>query len=700
MTQVFFILALLAVVVVGSIVHRHLAKVPLPIVLIVLGALLAAFPMFWDFSFDPSLFIFAVISPLLYHEANHASRYWIGRGARNIVSLAIVLVAVTVIVVGALVHLLFPVLPLALAMTVCAIVTPTDASAVGALVPKNEDFKIPLIILQNESLFNDATGIVAFELSLAAFLTGEFSVEHAVGDFLLTFLGGLLLGMVLGFIVRGLLHLLMEFHDDTAFIVVVAELSIPFIVYFVGEELGVSGILAVVAAGLVQGAERADLGLASSRMQLVRYNVWEIVEGVLSGIVFVLLGASLPEVVQEVDATHHQLIWVLVAAGIVLYLAKFVIRLLWARYLVWMHKKSEHRWRDAVMMAFSGVSGTISLSLALMLPQTVAGQSFVYRPVLIFVASVVILISIIAPVFALPPIVGGRAEEERLKRMHREWSRRMIVEGIKAVRGDTENPSESGIVVSSLAEQLVDGKLRRPRRERTVLEAANAAEVAAVKAMHRRGEISDKDLAHYLRFLELSIFSFDNSLWKNILLRIRFGLHTSRHTEMTEGENMLYVSPLVAEQVYWRRSFELRGADICVPESVGYKAAMSALEEQRRQYDSGFARGDSGNPADSADSAASGNFGEAWPAVRHELHAVRRFYEERHRRLALPEPRREVVYQLFLKAFHAEYEFFQNALAQGQIPREIAGKLQERIVSDEMAYLRNYETMTDRVTPD
>ena len=670
MTQVFFILALLAVVVASSIVHRHLPKLPLPIVLIVLGAGLALFPLFWNFTFDPSLFIFAVISPLLYHESQTASRYWIGRGARNILSLAIVLVAVTVIVVGSLVHVLFPVIPLALAMTVCAIVTPTDASAVGALVPENDEFKIPLVILQNESLFNDATGIVAFELSLAAFMTGEFSVEHAIGDFLLTFIGGLVLGTILGFVVRGLLHVLMEFHDDTAFIVVVAELSIPFIVYFAGEELGVSGILAVVAAGLVQGAERADLGLSSSRMQLVRSNVWEIVEGVLSGIVFVLLGVSLPEVVQEIDATHHNLVWTLVLAGIVLYAAKFVLRLLWTRYLVWMHRKSAHRWLDALMMSFSGVSGTISLSLALMLPVQINGQPFTYRPMLIFVASVVILISILAPVFVLPHIVKGQDEQEREKSEYLKWTDQMIIEGIKAVRNDPEFPTESGIVASSLSEQLVTGKLRRPRKEREILMAAHGAEVAAIKQMRERGEISEKDLSDYMRFLNLSVFSFDNSLWKNVLLRIRFGLHTSRHEEMTEGENMLYVSPLIAEQIYWRRAFDLRGGNICVPESVGFKAAMSVLDFDK------------------------------WPDSKRELHAVKQFYSERHRRLALPEPRREIVYRLFLKAFHAEYEFFQKALNEERIPRTIAAKMQERIVYDEMAYLRNYDTMIDRVTPD
>jgi CPA1 family monovalent cation:H+ antiporter len=610
-----------------------------------------------------------VIAPLLYHESQTASRYWIGRGARNIISLAILLVAVTVVAVGALLHVLFPVIPLALAMTVCAIVTPTDASAVGALVPKNDEFKIPLIILQNESLFNDATGIVAFELSLAAFLTGEFSVEHAVGDFLLTFVGGLVLGVLLGFVIRGLMHLLMEFHDDTAFIMVVAELAIPFIVYFAGEELGVSGILAVVAAGLVQGAERADLGLSSSRMQLVRGNVWEIVEEVLSGIVFVLLGVSLPEVIQEIDSTYHNLVWVLVLAGVVLYAAKFVLRLVWSRYLVWMHTKSTHRWLDSLMMAFSGVSGTISLSLALMLPTQVNGQPFVYRPMLVFVATVVILISIILPVFALPRIVGS-GEQEKTKADYREWTRRMIVEGIKAVRDDSEHPSEAGIVVSTLGEQLVEGKLRHPKRERRILLAANEAELAAVRALHERGEISDKDLAQYTRFLEISIFSFDNSLWKNVLLRIRFGLHTSRHSEMTEGENMLYVSPVVAEQIYWRRAFDLRGQNICVPESVGYEAVMDVLDPRK------------------------------WPDSKRELHAVKQFYSERHRRLALPEPRREIIYQMFLTAFHAEYEFFQGALTEGKIPPEIAGKLQERIVYDEMAYLRNYDTITDRVTPE
>lgn len=334
MHTIFFILSLLVAVVVANVVYRHYSKIPLPIYFIILGIILAVLPLFRNFTLDPSLFILAVIAPLLYNEAQSASQYWIGRGAINIFSLSIVLVIVTVIVVGILLHRIFNFIPLVLMVMLCAIVTPTDAAAVSSLTPKTDEYQIPQIIMQNESLFNDASGIVIFDLALTAFITGNFSINHALSVFIIQFIGGLILGAIIGLIVRSILRLLIGLNDDTSFIMVSVELIVPFLVYFIGEKLNLSGILAVVAAGLVQGSERDNLGLVSSRMQLVRANVWEIVEEALSGGVFVLLGVSLPMVVKQIMTQQAALLWLLILAGLILYAAKLVLRLFWTRYLV------------------------------------------------------------------------------------------------------------------------------------------------------------------------------------------------------------------------------------------------------------------------------------------------------------------------------------------------------------------------------
>lgn len=663
MHTIFFILSLLVAVVVANVVYRHYSKIPLPIYFIILGIILAVLPLFRNFTLDPSLFILAVIAPLLYNEAQSASQYWIGRGAINIFSLSIVLVIVTVIVVGILLHRIFNFIPLVLMVMLCAIVTPTDAAAVSSLTPKTDEYQIPQIIMQNESLFNDASGIVIFDLALTAFITGNFSINHALSVFIIQFIGGLILGAIIGLIVRSILRLLIGLNDDTSFIMVSVELIVPFLVYFIGEKLNLSGILAVVAAGLVQGSERDNLGLVSSRMQLVRANVWEIVEEALSGGVFVLLGVSLPMVVKQIMTQQAALLWLLILAGLILYAAKLVLRLFWTRYLVWMHKTSTHRWTDSWIMAFSGVSGTISLSLAFLLPETINGRPFVYRPMLIFIVTVVILTSILLASILLPQL--AREDSATEQQSPDLWLHRMIIAGIREISDDKEYPAEASIVVDTIAQQLSQRRFSNTQLQRKILLAADDAERRAVKKLADQQKISSTELHNYIKFLDLSLFTVGGNLWQNLFLRIKFGIHISRRRELSVGHNMLLTSPLISEQLYWQRVFELDGTDIHPIESVGFDAAMQAMEPYKHHKTS------------------------------QELHLVQRYYRTRHRRMNLPAPSNSVIYQLFLRAFHAEYEFFQQAMLSGELPAEIAEQLQQHIVYDEMAYLRKRSSFVD-----
>ncbi len=298
MDMVLLLTIILAAVVLANILARHVSFIPLPFFLIILGGMLAALPIYRNFQLDPSTFALAIIAPMLFNEAQNSSRFWIGRSITNILSLAVGLVLVTVLVVGAGLHLAMAVLPLTLCFALLAIVTPTDASAVNSIFEANPIAEEQAGILQHESLFNDAAGIVLFDLSLTAFISGTFSLKLAVGMFLWEFLGGLLFGSLMGVVIVSTRLFLIRYNDDTPIIMVLIQLLSPFLIYLLAEKLLLSGILAVVAAGLVQGSERDKLRLTSSRMQLVTSNVWEIVSGTLSGVVFVLLGLSLPEVVE------------------------------------------------------------------------------------------------------------------------------------------------------------------------------------------------------------------------------------------------------------------------------------------------------------------------------------------------------------------------------------------------------------------
>ncbi|MCY9807420.1 sodium:proton antiporter [Lentilactobacillus senioris] len=665
MTATFFVLILLLGVVTANVVGNHIKWLPLPMLYIISGLLLAIIPFYRHFLFNPELFMFLVVTPLLYNDAQNASRYWISRGAINILSLSILLVVTTVLVVGGLINWLFPLVPLALAFTICAIVTPTDASAVSAFAQPNPKFQIPFLILQNESLFNDATGFVAFSLALSAFMEGNFTWSNAISLFLVEFLGGLLLGAVIGIVFHHLRRWLISSADDSPLIMIVLELTVPFLVYYLAEELELSGILAIVAAGLVQGVENDNLRFVSTKMQLVKTNVWEILEHALTGIIFILLGLSLPTITMAISEQHKNLLGLLVLIGVSLYAFKFVIRLLWTRYLVWMHIKSPHRWQDSWLMAISGASGTISLSLAFLIPTNLA-HSFIDRNSLIFIVAVIILLSLTVAAIFVPLITKATPDDTAEAHKH-QWLREMVMVAMNKVKQQAaEHPAESQLVTDALSQQLHQHSHVNKRRLRQIYQLAYNAELAAIKELEQSNQITAVESHYYQEFISMSLYTVNNNLLKNFWLRVRFGVHTGRMSQNLQAtQNMFLTSPLIAEQYYWKREFDKHGEDFAKIEDAGYHAAERALRTSRRQHKDTV-----------------------------ELHLVQRFYLQRHRRINYGEPDPVTLYQTFLLAFHSEYEFMQQAISAKKLTVASAQTLQEHIVYDEMAYLQNNDAFT------
>ncbi|WP_172188603.1 cation:proton antiporter [Lentilactobacillus kribbianus] len=658
MNTTFFVLFLLLVVVASNVISNHLKWLPLPMLYIIGGALLALIPLYRNYLFNPTIFMFLVVTPILYNDAQNASRYWIGRGAINIFSLSIMLVVTTVLVVGGLLHSIFSVLPLALAFALCAIVTPTDASAVSAFSNPNPKFQIPFIILNNESLFNDATGFVAFDLAIGLFLAGAVTIHHALALFLLEFVGGLLLGSFIGWIFHRIRSLLIRSQDDEPLVMMVLELTVPFIVYYLAERLELSGILAVVAAGLVQGVENDNLRFVSSRMQIVRTSVWEIIDNSLTGIIFVLLGISLPTIAYQIGNANH--LTLLIAIAISLYVLKFIIRLFWSRYLVWMHIKSQHRWQDSWLMAVSGASGTISLSLAFLIPNQIHPNQWITRNSLIFIVGVTILISLIVAAIVVP-ILTKPESSSSFKPKH-NWRREMIMVAINQLKQQAANhPAEVQVVTDALSQQLHQHRRIAHRKLQQIYRYAYEAEIQAIQELEANHQITADESYYYQEFLTLSLYTLNNNPFKNLWLRLKFGIHVGHlFKSLAETQNTFLTSPIIAEQYYWQRAFEHHHEQIIPLETAGYQAVNQALKKYRHQYHDSV-----------------------------ELHEARRYYHQRHRRMALAAPDAKVLYELFLSAFHSEYEFLQQNLQNDKLNINVAQQLQQKIVFDELAYLQN-----------
>nr|WP_252904340.1 sodium:proton antiporter [Secundilactobacillus silagei] len=625
-----------------------------------MGLLLALLPAYKGFHLDPSTFAFAIIAPMLFNEAQNSSRFWIGRSITNILSLAVGLVVVTVLIVGTSVHALYVILPLSLSFALVAIVAPTDASAVNSIFEANPIAEEQAATLQHESLFNDAAGIVIFDMALAAYMSGKFSIGTAVGMFAWEFLGGLLFGAFIGVMVVSSRLFLIRHNDDTPLIMVLIQLLTPFLVYLLAEKLALSGILAVVAAGMVQGSERDKLRLTSSRMQIVTSNVWEILSGVLSGTVFVLLGLSLPDVIRALNAHADTQITIpkLLLLGLFLYALKGIIRLLWTRFLLKRRTKSDHIWRDSLVMALSGANGTITLSLAFSIPTMVNGHAFLLRGPLIFLAAVVILTSLLLPTIFVPLLLPSqKSTQPRYK-----WVRRMIQAGISDLVAEKEHPAEAQIVIDSLQQALILDATPNLRIERQIMKQVHKVESQKIQEMFEKGQITEDEMTYYNKFLELNHFSADEKVWKNVWLRIRFSLHIGTlYKDLHRAQEAFLTAPVALEEVYWREAFEKHGEDILPIEEAGFEAVMDYLK--RNSGENGV-----------------------------ETNLVRRFYRTRHRRIRGGDVDPNMVYQLFMRAFHAEYELIQRAIAKGDISADLAEKLQQRISFDEITYIQNSES--------
>lgn len=288
------ILCIIAAVVVSSFVSRFVPKVSTPLVQIVLGVLVTYLPFFPDATLDPELFMVLFIAPLLYLEAHEIDKSALLKTLDLSLSLAIGLAIVTMAVVGFTLHAVWPSITLASALALGAALGPTDAVAVSSLGKEASLTQRQRSVLKGESLFNDASGIVGFQFALAAAFTGEFAVGQAAGEFVISFFGGTLFGLVIAAVANWLFETVRSLGWETTTTRILMELFLPFLLYLGAEEFNVSGILSVVAAGLFIRFDRTGVGPNVARTNIVSTSVWGVLSFSLNGAVFILLGMQLP----------------------------------------------------------------------------------------------------------------------------------------------------------------------------------------------------------------------------------------------------------------------------------------------------------------------------------------------------------------------------------------------------------------------
>ncbi|HEY5298873.1 MAG TPA: Na+/H+ antiporter [Verrucomicrobiae bacterium] len=407
---------LLLAVAVLALVARKL-HIPYPILFLIGGLLIGLIPKLPKVRLDPELVFLFFLPPLLFPAALFTSWRDFRANLRPISLLAVGLVLFTTVIVAWLAHY-FMKLPLAAGFVLGAIISPPDAIAATAIAERLNIPRRIVTILEGESLVNDATALVAYRFAVTAVVTGSFSLLGASAQFFIVGIGGILIGLAVGW-------LAVWFHkrvDDPPIEITVSLLT-PFVAYLPAERLGVSGVLAVVTAGLYLGRRMPEILTFKTRLQ--GGPVWEMVEFLLNGFVFILIGLQLPEVLKGLPESDYSF-GKLVDYALFISLAAIIIRMLWVFPSAFLprllFKKIREKdpypsWRHVTIIGWTGMRGVVSLAAALALP-----LNFPERDLILFLTFMVILATLVLQGLSLPLLIrwlgvedDGAARKEELE---------------------------------------------------------------------------------------------------------------------------------------------------------------------------------------------------------------------------------------------------------------------------------------------
>lgn len=527
---------LLAVVVSGYLVRALPFSMPLPLVQIGLGAVISG-AFNHGVTLDPGIFFLLFLPPLLFLDGWRIPKDGLFRDKGVILELALGLVVFTVVGAGFLIHWLIPSMPLPVAFALAAIVSPTDPIAVSSITARVQMPKRLMHILEGESLLNDATGLVCFRFALAAALTGSFSLASASLTFIWVALAGIVIGIMVTAGISFAQRVLSQRLGEEAGSPILINLLIPFGAYLLAERMHASGILAAVAAGITMSyVELSGRALAATRVR--RAVVWDMVQFMLNGMMFVLLGEQLPGIVQaaskSIAQSEHLNSWWLAFYALSIFAGLAILRFVWVwtslhinRFLSQRRgvQASKPHWRVVVATSLAGVRGAITLGGVMTLPLFMPdGSPFPARDLTIFLASAVILLSLIAASIGLPRILKGlelpaentEQQEEDRARHGAALAAIGAVEKAQqnlphhAVDADIYTEAAARVIglyqhrVESEAESSGADQIRMADQvERTLRLAALAAERQEIFQMARSGQISDATSRKIVREIDL-----------------------------------------------------------------------------------------------------------------------------------------------------------------------------------------------------
>ena len=418
MELLIYLILFLFVLIISTTTNKILPFLPLPLVQILLGIGIGLFVPDADFHLNTELFLAMVIGPLLFREAEEADITSILKHWRIVVFLIFPVIFISTLSLGGMAHFLWMTLPLAACLAVGAALGPTDLVAFASL---SERFRFPKRvsnILKGEGLLNDASGLVAFQMALAAWTTGTFSLSQAGTSLALSILGGFAVGFVTAMINRFLHTFLLSVRATDIASELLLELSLPLMTFFIAEEIHVSGIIAVVVAGILKASRFKKITLLEAQVDTVTDTVWHTVTFMLNGSVFVILGMELEMIAEPILTNPLYNPLLLLVSVVLLTLLLFAIRFVMIYgFYVWRTsrlKKSLRKYmKDMLLLTFSGVKGTVSIATILLIPSNLEQE----YPLLLFLVAGVTLLSFLTGLLVLPHL-SEEQEESKDHLMH------------------------------------------------------------------------------------------------------------------------------------------------------------------------------------------------------------------------------------------------------------------------------------------
>jgi Na+/H+ antiporter len=508
---------LVAIVVLATLATR--LRVPYAILLVLGGLVLGFVPGLPSITLNPELILVLFLPPLIYSSAWLTSWHEFHANLRPILQLALGLVLVTTIAIAIVAHTIAG-LSWPVAFVLGAVVSPTDAVAASATAKLLGLPRRIVTVIEGESIVNDATGLVIYRFAVVAVIAGSFSLWQASLQLVIVSLGGLLIGLVIAWPVAWLHR-----HLDDAPIEITITLLTPYAAYLVADALQVSGVLAVLSAGLYLSRQSSRFFSSNTRLQANA--VWNVLVFLLNGLIFLLIGLQLRSIL---DAIAGSSLLTLIWQALLISLTVIVVRIAWVFPAASLPRLVSPRlrardpypgWRQVAMVAWIGMRGGLSLAAALALPLTLTnGLLFPQRDLVIFFTFGVILATLVGQGLSLAPIIRllGLERDSSLEREHalaHQVAARAALSRLDELATEAWIPQDALVHLRSHYEQkletlteAMDGagderfEEHAPVQQRLQQEVLTA-ERAAVIGLRDQGRIDDETLRLVERELDL-----------------------------------------------------------------------------------------------------------------------------------------------------------------------------------------------------